>query len=148
MKVDTLNLNVLNALKKRIIQLEERCLADIGQKISPKDYRFISINENDICLDFDVQCEVSDAEVNELISKIEDYSDGFFKVIYLGDIAICTKRAREQAREYNHSYKREVCFLALHGFLHIMGYDHIEKEDEKEMMSLAEKILKKVNLGR
>ncbi len=66
----------------------------------------------------------------------------------LGDIAICTKRAKEQAKEYGNSYKRELSFLALHGLLHCLGYDHIEKEEEKKMMSLAEEILADFNLKR
>lgn len=80
--------------------------------------------------------------------KIEKYKEDFFDSVYLGDIAICIKRAREQAKEYGHSYQRELCFLALHGFLHIMGYDHMTKEDEKVMMTLAEKILEEAGLGR
>ena len=74
MKIDTLNFNVIRVLKERICQLEEHCIADIGQIISSKDYKFVSINENDILLDFDIQCEVSDTEGKELISKIEDYT--------------------------------------------------------------------------
>lgn len=50
----------------------------------------------------------------------------------LGDIMISTQRAQEQAAEYGHSYEREVGFLALHGFLHINGYDHMTPEDEKK----------------
>ena len=80
--------------------------------------------------------------------KIEDYKESLFQNVYLGDIAICTKRAREQAREYGHSFCREVCFLALHVFLHIMGYDHMTQEDEKVMMALANKILYKANIRR
>lgn len=80
--------------------------------------------------------------------KIENYRDEFLGNIYLGDIAICTKRAKEQAKEYKHSYQREICFLALHGFLHIMGYDHMTKEDESIMMPLAEEILKKADIRR
>ena len=80
--------------------------------------------------------------------KIDDYKESLFQNVYLGDIAICTKRAREQAREYGHSFCREVCFLALHGFLHIMGYDHMTQEDEKVMMALANKILYKANIRR
>ena len=80
--------------------------------------------------------------------KIENYRDEFFNSVYLGDIAICTKRAREQAKEYGHSYQREICFLALHGLLHIMGYDHMTKQDEEIMMPLAEKILQRAGLGR
>ena len=55
-------------------------------------------------------------------------SDGF-----LGDIAICYPRAEEQAEEYGHSLERELSFLTIHGILHILGYDHIELEDEKIM---------------
>lgn len=68
--------------------------------------------------------------------------------IFLGDIVICTKRAKEQAKDYGHSYNRELCFLALHGLLHLLGYDHMTDEEEKEMMGLAEKILTKANIRR
>jgi len=80
--------------------------------------------------------------------KIEEYKEDLFENVYLGDIAICTKRAREQAKEYRHSYTREICFLALHGFLHILGYDHMTKEDEEVMMALAKKILNQANIRR
>ena len=66
----------------------------------------------------------------------------------LGDIVICKKRAIEQAIEYGHSYTREICFLALHGFLHLLGYDHIIEADAKQMFDLSDKILQKHNIGR
>lgn len=66
----------------------------------------------------------------------------------LGDVAICKKIAKEQARKYGHSLYREVCFLALHGFLHLLGYDHIEKIDEEEMTGKAKKILDKNKVKR
>lgn len=68
----------------------------------------------------------------------------------IGDIAICTRRARQQAKEFGNTYKRELAFLALHGFLHLLGYDHIEKADEKKMMTMAEDILaeEKIKRGR
>lgn len=62
-------------------------------------------------------------------------------VLFLGDIVICKKKAKAQAKEFGHSEKREICFLALHGLLHLLGFDHIEKEDEKKMQTMAEKIL-------
>ena len=68
--------------------------------------------------------------------------------LMLGDIIICKEVAYIQAKEYNHSFSREICFLSLHGFLHLLGYDHIEKEDEVVMMSTAKEILEKFNIRR
>lgn len=66
----------------------------------------------------------------------------------LGDIVISVPRALEQAEEYGHSFEREICFLAVHGFLHLMGYDHGSEEDEKEMFALQEKILETAGITR
>lgn len=66
----------------------------------------------------------------------------------IGDIVICKVRAKEQAKEYGHSLLRELCFLSLHGFLHLLGYDHIEKKDEEIMFPLQEKILKEADIQR
>ncbi len=67
---------------------------------------------------------------------------------YLGDIAICYERAVEQAEEYGHSLERELAFLAVHGSLHLMGYDHMEPEDEKKMIHKQEEILQAMGLSR
>ena len=66
----------------------------------------------------------------------------------LGDIMISVERVKEQASEYAHSYDRELGFLALHGFLHINGYDHMTPEDEKEMFGLQKEILDAYGLKR
>ena len=68
--------------------------------------------------------------------------------INIGDIIICFDRAKEQANEYGHSFKREICFLALHGLLHLLGYDHVEPADEEEMNKLQEEILVKLHVTR
>lgn len=68
--------------------------------------------------------------------------------LFIGDVVICTKRAKEQAKEYGHSLKREVCFLATHGLLHLLGYDHVEPEDEKQMVELQKQILNGVGITR
>ena len=68
--------------------------------------------------------------------------------LYLGDVVICPKIAKKQAKEYGHSKKREIGFLALHGLLHVLGYDHIDENDEKIMTETAEKILSSLNLKR
>ncbi|AYW48846.1 MULTISPECIES: rRNA maturation RNase YbeY [Tetragenococcus] len=66
----------------------------------------------------------------------------------LGDIMISIEKAQEQAKEYGHSYEREVGFLALHGFLHINRYDHMTPEDEKVMFGLQKEILNAYGLKR
>ncbi|GAA0341145.1 rRNA maturation RNase YbeY [Bacillus carboniphilus] len=66
----------------------------------------------------------------------------------LGDIIISVDKAKEQAEEYGHSYQRELGFLAVHGLLHLLGYDHEEEEEEKEMFSKQESILESYGLKR
>lgn len=67
---------------------------------------------------------------------------------YIGDLFISIDKAKEQAQEYGHSFEREMGFLAVHGFLHINGYDHYTPEEEKEMFNLQEEILKAYGLTR
>lgn len=66
----------------------------------------------------------------------------------LGDIIINTNRAREQATEYGHSYEREIMFLSLHGFLHLLGFDHMNEEEEKEMFGIQKEILDAFGIPR
>ncbi|ERJ13824.1 rRNA maturation RNase YbeY [Haloplasma contractile] len=68
--------------------------------------------------------------------------------IQLGDVFICIDQAIKQAFEYGHSLKREVGFLACHGLLHLLGYDHQTKEEEDIMFTKQEMILNETNLGR
>ena len=66
----------------------------------------------------------------------------------LGDIYISIDKVREQAREYGHSEKRELAFLTVHGFLHLLGYDHMKPEDEKVMFARQEEILNGFGITR
>ncbi len=66
----------------------------------------------------------------------------------LGDIYISIDQAKLQAKEYGHSLKRELCFLAVHGFLHLLGYDHMTKEEEEKMFHLQKEILDACNIKR
>ena len=63
--------------------------------------------------------------------------------VCLGDIYISVEKAKEQAEEYQHSIKRELSFLFVHGLLHLLGYDHMNEEDEKIMFKLQDEILPK-----
>ncbi|MCR5308606.1 MAG: rRNA maturation RNase YbeY [Bacilli bacterium] len=69
----------------------------------------------------------------------KEYKSGM--PVILGDIYISLDKANEQAKEYGHSLKRELCFLFVHGLLHLLGYDHMKKEDEDIMFPLQDKIL-------
>lgn len=82
--------------------------------------------------------------------KVQDFADEIMPdgSLYLGDVVICKKVAKKQAKEYGHKTKREVAFLALHGLLHLLGYDHIEKDDEKVMMAKSEEILSACDIKR
>lgn len=66
----------------------------------------------------------------------------------LGDIIISIPRVHAQAEEYGHSFEREIGFLVVHGFLHLIGYDHGTPEEEKEMFGKQEDILSKIGLTR
>jgi probable rRNA maturation factor len=66
----------------------------------------------------------------------------------LGDIVISHQLAQSQALEYGHSLKREISFLFVHGLLHLLGYDHMNKAQEKDMFKLQEKILNSLGIRR
>lgn len=66
----------------------------------------------------------------------------------IGDIIISIKKVEEQAIEYGHSFERELSYMLVHGFYHLMGYDHIKEEDKKIMRPKEEKILNKLKILR
>lgn len=86
----------------------------------------------------------------DVISFALEDDETFVKTDYrvLGDIYICLDKARSQAIEYGHSFKREICFLSIHGLLHLLGYDHMNPEDEKVMFDLQDKILNEYGITR
>ena len=88
--------------------------------------------------------------VTDVISfALEDNPDIVYEDFrLLGDIYIAIDVAYDQAVEYNHSREREVCFLATHGVLHLLGYDHMNEEEEKEMFGIQEELLKEYGINR
>ena len=86
----------------------------------------------------------------DVISFALEDDDTFIKTEQriLGDIYISIDRAIEQANEYGHALLRELCFLTIHGILHLLGYDHMEKEDEEVMFGLQERILSEYGIKR
>ena len=71
--------------------------------------------------------------------------DGSYEDI-LGDIVISIEQVKKQAIEYEHSFERELAYMVVHGFYHLMGYDHMTEEDKSKMRLKEENILKKLNI--
>ncbi|MBO7377289.1 MAG: rRNA maturation RNase YbeY [Clostridia bacterium] len=74
-----------------------------------------------------------------------DVEDG---AVFIGSIAVCVKRAEEQAEEYGHSREREFTYLVCHGLLHLFGYDHLIDADRAEMRALEDKIMEEIGVPR
>jgi len=89
-----------------------------------------------------------DRETDVITFALEDDKTFNPEERILGDVYISIDKAKSQSEEYGHSLKRELCFLAVHGMLHLLGYDHMEKEDEKVMFGLQEEILDEMGIKR
>ncbi len=68
--------------------------------------------------------------------------------LLIGDVVICTDRAKEQAEEYGHSFERELIYLFVHSLFHLFGYDHMEEEDKAVMRGKEEKVMSLIGLDR
>ena len=91
---------------------------------------------------------VTDVISFALEDEMENEPSAQYEMRVLGDIYISVDRAKEQALEYGHSFLREICFLAIHGMLHLLGYDHQTTEDEKIMFQKQEEVLAKYGIVR
>jgi len=99
-------------------------------------------------------------EINRTYRKIDKETDvisfaleddktfNLEEIRVLGDIYISIDKAKSQALEYGHSFKRELSFLAIHGFLHLLGYDHMKKEEEEIMFKKQEEVLSRYEITR
>lgn len=124
-----------------------------------------TLNELDIDDDVELSCVIVDDETIHQINRDYRHIDRSTDVISfaledseqfyvegmpreLGDIFISYDHALQQSQEYQHSLNRELCFLFTHGLLHLLGYDHMNDEDAKEMFSLQDEILGKLKIER
>lgn len=85
-------------------------------------------------------------EIDKIIEKGKEYEEPVEDV--LGDIMVSIPKVIEQAKEYGHSVERELAYMIVHGFYHLMGYDHIKEEDKVVMRPKEENILNKLNITR
>ena len=118
-------MNVKNPLLNIVLVNNKRI-----QKIN-KEYRNIDAVTDVISFAFE--------EVNDV-----NYDD----IRFLGEIYISYERCCEQAQEFGHSVRRELCYLAVHGLLHLLGYDHMNEKDKKVMRTIEEEILNEYDITR
>lgn len=109
---------------------------------------------NEAIHEINKQYRDKDAPTDVISFALEELGEGETAIIaegmprVLGDIIISIDRTREQAEDFGHSFERELGFLAIHGFLHVLGYDHMTPEDEKLMFGKQDEILESFGLSR
>lgn len=143
-------------LEEKDIDLIERLLQLAAKKESIGKEVEISVNfvNNQEIREINRDYRQKDVPTDVISFAMQETVEGELEIIgediplILGDIVISIDKAKEQAVEYNHSFQRELGFLAVHGFLHLLGYDHMNEEEEKIMFSRQEEILGEFGLER
>lgn len=112
------------------------------------EFNIIIVN-NDKIHEINKEYRNVDRETDVISFAMEDNMDIEYEDFrLLGDIYISIDKCYSQALEYGHSNERELCFLATHGILHLLGYDHMEKDEEEEMFKLQDDLLNGYNIVR
>ena len=134
-------------------QIDDELTSDIEKSIRICLLQELNDDNYEISLSF-----VSEAEIRKLNRDYRDkdsvtdvlsfpLDDDFaIQTNLLGDIIICCKRAIEQAKEYNHSIKREIVYLVVHSMFHLLGYDHIDESDKIIMRNKEKSALKEIGI--
>ncbi|MED3571583.1 rRNA maturation RNase YbeY [Cytobacillus praedii] len=128
--------------------------AAVHEKIEAESEVSITFVSNEKIKEINKEYRKKDSVTDVISFAMEEMGEGEMELIglemprVLGDIVISVSRAREQAEEYGHTIMRELGFLAVHGFLHLLGYDHETAEDEKVMFSRQKVILDEFGLQR
>lgn len=144
--------SALEAMVEKVVQktLEEEVEGDYEVSISFVDNEEIR-QLNKQYRDKDSATDVLSFPLMEFEETDENYENEEEYVQedkLLGDIVISLQKAKEQAEEYGHSFERELAFLVTHGVLHLLGMDHEDEDEEKEMISKQDRILSLLNITR
>ncbi|MGM9951251.1 MAG: rRNA maturation RNase YbeY [Lysinibacillus sp.] len=149
-------LDETNEVKEEHIALVEKLLQHAAKVEGIEEGSEVSITfvTNEAIHEINREYRDKDQPTDVISFALEEMGEGEVEIIgegiprVLGDIIISTDRTREQAEEYGHSFERELGFLAVHGFLHLLGYDHMNEADEKEMFGKQDEILGSFGLLR
>ena len=149
-------LDETNEVKGEHIELVEKLLQHAAKVENIEEGSEVSVTfvTNEAIHEINRQYRDKDQPTDVISFALEEMGEGEVQIIgegiprILGDIIISTDRTREQAGEYGRSFERELGFLAVHGFLHLLGYDHMTEQDEKEMFGKQDEILSSFGLSR
>lgn len=152
--IDLMNNEILKSYEKIFKRILKRVKRELG--IKDKLGLSVTLCDNNHIHELNKQYRNKDVPTDVLSFAIEDGEDEkfleemrkFSSVREIGDIVISYDKAVAQAKEYGHSLNREVCFLFVHGVLHLLGFDHINKTDEEEMFNLQKKVLNDLKINR
>lgn len=143
---------IINDTDRKIeeISILEDYVNYIKDKLELEKCEFnIIIVDNDRIHEINKEYRNVDRETDVISFALEDNMDVNYKDFrLLGDIYISIDKCYEQALEYGHSRVREICFLATHGILHLLGYDHMNSDDEVEMFKLQDELLDGYDIKR
>ena len=147
-------IEIFNQLDEEIKELEtvEKVLLSAIKKEQLEDVTFnLIIVDNEYIHEINKTYRGIDRETDVITFALEDEDSIIVPedvVRNLGDIYISIDKARSQAEEYGHGLLRELSFLAVHGFYHLLGYDHMNPEDEKVMFKKQEEVLEEYGIVR
>lgn len=153
-----------NRAERKHLNLIEQLIVSASKKLElGSNFEMsVTIVDNNRIHEINREYRKIDRSTDVISFAIEDNDEEDFEIFFetldneeeieiprlLGDIFISIDKAEEQAKEFGHSLDREIGFLAVHGFLHLNGYDHQTEEEEYEMFSLQDEILKENDLER
>ena len=151
--MDSSKIEIFNQVGKEIPELEtvEKVLYSAIEKEGLEGINFnLIIVDNPYIHELNKTYRNIDRETDVITFALEDDETVVLPedVRVLGDIYISIDKARAQAEEYGHSFLREICFLAVHGFYHLLGYDHQTPEEEKVMFGKQEEVLSNYGITR
>lgn len=143
---------IINDTNKEIEELNKlnEYIEHVVKELSLENCEFnIIIIDNKRIHEINKEYRNIDRETDVISFALEDNLDIKYENFrLLGDIYISIEKCYEQAKEYEHSREREICFLATHGILHLLGYDHMNEDDELEMFTLQKELLNKYGIKK
>jgi len=143
-------------LMEEEMETVEDLLQFVAEKENVKEGAEVSVTfvSNEVIQQINREYRGKDKPTDVISFALEELGEEEIEVVgeelptILGDIIISVEKAKEQAEEYGHSFLREIGFLAVHGFLHLLGYDHMTEQEEKIMFTRQKVLLEQYGLHR